>query len=286
MTESNFSLIDLKGLSEPASKLIDAVRSAVGILYEPTQIRRKAKAEVDASVVLAEGETKIRDIEIRSNERVRYREIRRQKNIEAITSKAIDSLPDSVSEDLVDQDWIFQFFDNCQDVSDEKMQSLWAKILAGEVTSPNSYSLRTVNIVKLLQQEDANLFTRFCTFLWKYKNNFVAIVYQSKDVLGSIEFDFATLIQLQTLGLIETNIWDGYKLTGDQKYILSYYGKKHLVQVPKEKEHLNIGVVNLSSSGCELAPIAGGIANQSYLSGVVSAWIDQGVKVEEYQEMP
>lgn len=285
MTESKISLIDLNGLSEPASKLIDAVRSAVGVLYEPTQIRRKAKAEVNASVILAEGETKIRDIEIRSNERVRYREIRRQKNIEAITARAIDSLPDNVSKDLVDQDWIFQFFDNCQDISDEKMQSLWAKILAGEVSNPGSYSLRTVNTVKLLQQEDANLFTRFCTFLWRYRNRFAPIVYKTKDILSDIEYDFATLLHLQTLGLIETNIYDGYNLSGDEEHVLSYYGKHYLVQLPKDKK-LSLGVVNLSSSGCELAPIAGGTANEVYLSEIVAQWIKDGIKVEKYQETP
>jgi hypothetical protein len=49
-----FSLIDLKALSEPACKLIETVGYAIGALYEPTRIVRKAKAEAKAMKVQAE----------------------------------------------------------------------------------------------------------------------------------------------------------------------------------------------------------------------------------------
>ncbi|MGL3176384.1 hypothetical protein [Escherichia coli] len=44
------SLIDLSlsGLSEPGTKLIEKISDAIGVLYEPTRIRKKAKAEAEA----------------------------------------------------------------------------------------------------------------------------------------------------------------------------------------------------------------------------------------------
>ncbi len=57
MSDINFSLIDLRALSKPATKLIEAVRSATGIIYEPTRIRRKAKADADAKAAEAKAAT-------------------------------------------------------------------------------------------------------------------------------------------------------------------------------------------------------------------------------------
>ncbi len=46
------NLTDLGNLSEAASKLIEAVSNFTGIIFEPTRIRRKAKAEADAKLIL------------------------------------------------------------------------------------------------------------------------------------------------------------------------------------------------------------------------------------------
>ena len=62
MTGTKFSLIDLGKLSKPISKLIEAVSQGIGTLYEPTKIRRKAKAQADAALIKAEADIKKRII--------------------------------------------------------------------------------------------------------------------------------------------------------------------------------------------------------------------------------
>ncbi len=52
MAKSN-SLINLGDLSKPASILIEKISNAVGILYEPHRIRKKAEGEVDAEKIKA-----------------------------------------------------------------------------------------------------------------------------------------------------------------------------------------------------------------------------------------
>jgi len=39
--ENNFSLIDLKALSVPATKLIEVISNATGVLYEPKKLETK-----------------------------------------------------------------------------------------------------------------------------------------------------------------------------------------------------------------------------------------------------
>jgi hypothetical protein len=69
MGDKGFSLVDLGKLSEPATKIVEAVRSAAGVLYEPTRIRRRAKAEADAAVIFAKNKEEVQEIELRAAER-------------------------------------------------------------------------------------------------------------------------------------------------------------------------------------------------------------------------
>ena len=59
------SLINLGDLSKPATVLIEKVCNAVGIIYEPTRIKRQARAEVEADKIKALAQIEIRDIERR-----------------------------------------------------------------------------------------------------------------------------------------------------------------------------------------------------------------------------
>ena len=84
MSQNGFSLLDLNGLAEPATKLIEAVSSAIGVLYEPRRIREKAKAEGDAAVILALKGEEVQEINVRATERLAIKELRRQRHIESI----------------------------------------------------------------------------------------------------------------------------------------------------------------------------------------------------------
>lgn len=66
----------------------------------------------------------------------------------------------------MDDDWIVNFFDKCRLVRDEQMQSLWARILAGEANKPGTFSRRTVNFVASMDKIDASAFTHLCSFCW------------------------------------------------------------------------------------------------------------------------
>jgi len=274
MAETNFSLVDLKALSEPVTKLIEAVRSAVGILYEPTRTRRQAKAEADAAIILAENQTEVREIEIRASERLRNRELRRQQNVEKVTRMAIAELPASVSADPVDEDWIHQFFGHCQDISNEQMQSLWARLLAGEVAKPGSFSYRSLRLVKDLRREDADLFTRFCTFIWRQPGvRLVPIVPSAEDdSLRRAGIGFTDLLHLESLGLIQFNSLSGFKLTGSRRWLLEYYGKPHFVAVQQGKEDLQVGKSLLTAVGEELAHISGSKPDPNYRDATVARW--------------
>ena len=54
--QTSNSLINLGDLGKPIDTLIHKISDATGVLYEPTRIRRKAKAESDAAIISAKAE--------------------------------------------------------------------------------------------------------------------------------------------------------------------------------------------------------------------------------------
>lgn len=62
------SVVNLGELSKPANTLIKKIADAVGVLYEPTRIVKKAKAEATASEIKAISELKIGDLKKRTLE--------------------------------------------------------------------------------------------------------------------------------------------------------------------------------------------------------------------------
>ena len=94
-------------------------------------------------------------------ERLVHQEARKQENIEQITAAAAASLTEEAKVHDLEADWVAHFFKQCDTVSDKEMQSLWSRLLAGEATSPGTFSKRTVDFIASIDKKDAALFTAF-----------------------------------------------------------------------------------------------------------------------------
>ena len=62
-----------------------------------------------------------------------------------------------------DFDWFVRFYEAVGNISDEVMQDLWAKLLAGEVAEPSSFSLKTIDVLRNLSKQGAELFSLICS---------------------------------------------------------------------------------------------------------------------------
>jgi Protein of unknown function (DUF2806) len=160
-----------EGVGRGVEKLADTVRLVVDVTVGPKRILARAQAQADWAVIRAKGRAEVQEIEARTVERLRKREVRRQQNIESITLKAVDELPppEQISDEKVSEDWTTRFFEECQDISDEQMQRIWSRMMAGEVTRPGSFSPRTLSVVRDLTKSDANLFTKLCRLLGSFQ---------------------------------------------------------------------------------------------------------------------
>lgn len=92
---------------------------------------------------------------------------RRRVNIGTIFKNAYQRfLPqkNAVGRAKLDTDWLARFIDCAQDVSDDEMRLLWAKILSGELNKPNSISVMTLETLRNMSKRDAEIFHKLASF--------------------------------------------------------------------------------------------------------------------------
>jgi uncharacterized repeat protein (TIGR03899 family) len=229
---------DLAGLSKPLTKLIEVVAKGVGAVSKSYLIKRDADAreyeigkiiqamsslgslkgqyETGKIMITAQGgaddsytllNTSVEETIVA---RLGHKEARRQQNLEKISQLAAnelnDTASDTVSDEPVDDDWISRFFNSAQDVTSEKMQILWGKILAGEITSPNSYSLRTLEIVRNLTSHEAFLFAKVAKKRFDQENHsFLINPDNYKYILDALKINFGDILLLREVGLLTNN---------------------------------------------------------------------------------
>ena len=133
---------------------------AIAAEAEARVIGIRAQAHREAREILARGDTTMAsNAEI--GETILFREQTRLSNVGATVGHAAAVLENKpVSDDEIDPDWTARFFNDVRDVSSEEMHVLWGRILAGEVEKPGSTSLRTLGVLRNLDQATAKLFVR------------------------------------------------------------------------------------------------------------------------------
>lgn len=268
------SLINLGNLSKPADTLIKKVSDAVGGLFAPYQVKRMAKAEAEAAMIKAQSETEITDLHRRAVHRWIEEEAQRQKNMEDITAKALPQLGEKATPDSVEDDWLVNFFDKSRIVSDNEMQDLWSRVLAGEANTPGTYSKRTVNFLSDLDKADAELFAKLCGFGWMIRN-VVPLVFDVKaEIYKKHGINFNALIHLESIGLIQFDNLSGFVRLGlPDTFSVLYYGKWLTLEMPKDAGNkLDIGTVLLTKIGQELAPICGSESVEGFRDYVMDKW--------------
>lgn len=258
-------ITDVLGVAEPLNKLIECISCGVGKVYEPIHIQRMAKAKAKEIEVIGEAITKdfslptqyddgkvridatsAEELIKRTGNRVAFQEIRRQQNIEAVIAATYKELENEkqVSKEPLNEDWLFKFFDFVGDISDEQMQLLWSKILAGEIKKPNTYSLRTLNTLRNMTQNEAKLFQKVSKFKFLYRGD--SFIINDTEILKKYNCTYNELLAIEDCGLINLNGLISMTLDKEKEYI---YTDKVISFIEKKME---VGIYTFSKSGKQL----------------------------------
>lgn len=248
-----------KALSAPLTKLIEVVSAGCGRLYGPTDIRRRARAQGDALVIMEEAEERRSEVARRAAIRLLDVAERQQRNIDAIVENARLRLPNEVSSASVDADWAARFFGDAQNVSNERMRVLWGRLLAGEVTRPGSFSARTLTVVRDLSPSEAERFNELCMRCVRVNGRW-SPVFHSLLRVEKYGFQTADILQLQAAGLLTMQTRALIESAENTVSIETRGGRRYLLNRPEVGSIMDmpLGTVALTDSGNELAELADG----------------------------
>lgn len=233
------------GLKRLEDFSVDLNFAAVALTQTPLQQKPYAEHTIDLpSVVEAAARQTIED------------SVRRQVNVANAIAHAEEALREDAQEppkETIDDDWLFRWRDYAGDVSSESMQHLWGKILAGELKSPTSFSLRSLDFLRNISPDEAKTIEILSRFvidgcIWR----------DAKPLLEAENIPFATLLAMQDLGVISGVESVGLErtwMTTDQDNFISALrsnGKVLVVRHEDSKKKLKIRVYLLTSIGQQI----------------------------------
>ena len=297
---------DLAGLSKPLTRLIEVTAQGIGAVSRPYLTRRDADAEAykiqkiadaikgveeqnqlpvvydggkieiwqkpeDRTLIL--GETTLDE---RAHSRADFKERKRQANLESITSAAAAELVDEedVPDEHPDEDWVTRFFDCAQDVSSAQMQQIWGRLLAGEIKTPGSFSLRTLEFIRNLSPNEASLIDRVFRFVilpGDSREN--ACLFAGGNVLEETAgIGYADILRVADLGLVNsTKLQDTYTISrasGGIHLTQGNYALMIKIKINKNEAKIPIAVYRIGIIGIEILNLLKRGADLNYLKAI------------------
>jgi len=256
--------VELGEFAKPADTFIRKLSKGMGGMFayplakaEAKAAVERAKGEVLASLEKAKGEIAVTELNRRAAYRFVEEQALHQLNMESIAAQAVPLISEAADPERLDDDWVTNFFDKSRIVSDEEMQELWSKVLAGEANAPGSFSKRTVNFLSSFDKIDAELFSRLCGFCWEINGQEPIVYNEQDDVYKDNGVNFEALTHLASIGLIQFDALSGFAKFGLRKTLLvKYFNSPLLLNFPKEEDNeFAVGKVMLTSVGRELVKL-------------------------------
>lgn len=197
---------EIISLIQSAQPVAQSVISAIGGAIFTAIFLRKNTSTQEFEKLKAGRMQEVADQLLESG-KMSYTEYYKAGNFLLIAQKADEEyskMPHNDSTAAYDFDWFIRFYEAVGNVSDEEMQLMWAKILAGEVNKPKSYSLGTLDVMRNLSRQDAELFAKVCKHCIQASQQELALP-NYDTYLDKCNITFSEILRLDEIGLINSN---------------------------------------------------------------------------------
>ncbi|MFT5757334.1 MAG: putative repeat protein (TIGR03899 family) [Alteromonadaceae bacterium] len=222
-------------------------------------------------------------LEERARKRDRLCNLRKQQNLEAIIEKTINYCSGDEITARADQDWFNSFTVLAEDISNRTMQDLWAKILAGEIAQPGSFSLKSLKVFRNMSINEAKLLAKACSIASKdpSKKNvriisgayqtpgFFNMFNKNRDIkinLNQFGLSYAELLALAENELIFIQETESNTLLKIEQLHFNFNGLP--ITFTPLKNNCVVNFYKFTSIGSELAALIADNPNNDYLSAL------------------
>ena len=153
-----------------------------------------------------------------------------------------------------DFDWFVRFYEAVGNISDEVMQELWAKLLAGEVAEPSSFSLKTIDVLRNLSKKDAELFSLICSHsVMAREQNFLP---HYDTYLEKHNIYYTDIMKLNEQGLIFNDSTIGFSMSISQNPTVLFWNNDLVMMIESsdvKNIEIRINTYPFTKAGQELA---------------------------------
>lgn len=205
--------------------------------------------------------------------------VNQQQNIEAIMAMAMSFCPDVTCKGQPDSDWVERFIALCEDTSNESMQKLWAKILAGETVSPGTFSIKSLQTLKQMTQREADALqkcTAICGFNEKDNSHLILLGFYKKPSLfdllrkgnkvslnlGRAGISFPDILTLMDIGLVYRKEIESPALKAGHEMNLAFLTQRVILK--SKSNDLVLSYYKFTQTGDELRKLINMPINKGY----------------------
>ena len=183
-----------------------------------------------------------------------------------------------------DNDVFWGLLEHAKDISNERMQELIAKIIAGEYNAPCTYAISTLQILKMLGKSELELFEKIASLMVdndRIPHKLFALGKNEEVVMNNLGLDFESLQTLQSLGLILPNDMIQSIHNPDRENLYVQYFDKKLIFEPENENYKEIylpGSYGPSNVGRQILQHLNPKYNEAYYQ-----WLKDHYKVSNYK---
>lgn len=280
MTVEGFDIVAIGAMAKTAGLLIKRVFDAIGVRYEPRQIRERAKAEADASIIAAEAEIQITDLHRRAAARWLEELAQDQRNMEVVLRKAIPRVAPDADPGSLTTDWIRAFFERVKKISDPYVADLWANILASEANRPGRFSIKTIRLMADFDKTDAEDFMNLCRFRCDVAGSREVVVFRPEDdIYREHGVDTGSLYKLEELGVIRLDhglMSAGFAVHFLDGAVAEYYGQRARLRARTDgRKIIGTGQVGFTRAGREMSDLGDAGPVEAFWTYLRSHWKEQ-----------
>ena len=204
--------------------------------------------------------------------------------IDIATKSAKHVDPKKTNEIKMDNDFFWNTLEHTKSVSNEEMQELIAKIIAGEYNTPGKYSMSTLQVIKMLGKSELELFEKVCSLLLnsnEIPQSLFSCPENGKELLIELGIDFGSLQLLQSLGLFLPNSMSRSLQNPEKKTFALTYFHQQVLFAPASEHYLILKMPDcfgLSVTGQQILNHLNPQFNEKYF-----AWIKRNYRIPHYK---
>jgi hypothetical protein len=261
-----------------AEKLAEDIRSGkVNLVEKRLEYKAEGKERIEPILNIEQLSKIVTDNNVAES-------IRKDVNVSKaviVAEKVLLDEQQPASDDKVDDDWLHTWRENAGKISTSELQDLWGRILAGEVKNPGSYSIRTMEFLKGLSIDEAELISKLAKYV------IAGSIVRDKDKFLEAEgIPFGVLLFLQEIGIVSgveaLGLSIEFKTDVPDKYLkpLISNNKALIIEHDDPTKILKLGIYQLTHIGKQILALASFTSNEEYLNSVGQDIAKQGYTVQ------